>query len=137
MAENKAKRSVHLAQPQPQHAKTARSGDPTERLRTNPEPDAMMPVRVHAYHTIAELNTGFDKVIHDLATLQRISYFGSENLAAIHDLVCGIRAQANRECLAILAEREKVNASHFDGLCMKRGFVSFASHANNPAQQDR
>jgi hypothetical protein len=121
MAENKAKRSVHLAQP--------------ERLRTNPEPDKLMPVRVHAYQTLAELNAGFDKVIHDLETLQRISFLGTERLAGMHDLVCGIRAQANRECLAILAERETVNAGHFDGLCMERGFVSFASLAKH--QEDR
>ena len=121
MAENKAKRSFHQAQP--------------ERLRTNPEPDELMPVRVHAYRALAELNAGFDKVIQDLTTLQRISYLNSESLAAMQDLVCGIRAQANRECLAVLAERESANAGHFDGLCMERGFVSFASR--RPEQEDR
>lgn len=31
----------------------------------------------------------------------------SERLAGMHDLICGVRAEANHECLGILDDREK------------------------------
>jgi K+-transporting ATPase c subunit len=95
MATNKAKRSIHLTQPQPQHHE-------------------QMPVKARTYAAIAELNSGFEKTILSLKALQQISYFHTERLVSIHDLVCGIRAQANRECLGILGERETANAGHFE-----------------------
>jgi hypothetical protein len=103
MATNKAKRSIHLAQP--------------TRPSSNPEPAAeLMPVRAHVYRTIAELNLGFEKTLQELKVLQRISIFRSERLTAMHDLVCGIRAQANREFLGVLSQREMANADHFEGI---------------------
>jgi hypothetical protein len=103
MAANKNKRSIHLAQP--------------ERRRTNPQPVAeLMPVKARIYFVIAELNGGFEKTIQHLKDLQQINFLGSDRVAAIHDLVCGIRAQANRECLGILGDRETANAGHFERL---------------------
>jgi hypothetical protein len=107
MATNKAKRSIHLAQP--------------ERRSATPQPAAeQMPVKARIYSAIAELNGGFEKTILSLKALQQISYFRTERLVSIHDLVCGIRAQANRECLGIVSERETANASHFEGLSQQR-----------------
>jgi hypothetical protein len=70
-------------------------------------------VKAHIYRALAELNGGFEKVIQDLKTLQQVSFLRSEKLAGMHDLICGIRAEANRECLGVLGEREEANAGHF------------------------
>ena len=121
MASNKAKRPVLLAQPKPQHAKYARAGGPgPQRHRPSPEPAELLPVKAHAYRTIAELNSGFEKVAQELQTLGQISYFRSESVTAMHDLICRIRAQVNRECAMTLHDRETANAGHFDQLCLER-----------------
>jgi hypothetical protein len=93
MAANKAKQSLHLTQPQPQAE--------------------LMPVKARIYHVIAELNDGFEKTIHDLKQLQNTNFFHSDRLAAMHDLICKLRAQANREFLTVLNERETANLVHF------------------------
>jgi hypothetical protein len=103
MAISKAKRPIPLAQPQ--------------RRSRNPEPTELMPVKAHAYRAIAELNGGFEKVIQDLQTLKQISYFRSDNVTAMHDLICRIRAQANRDFVIALHDREMANAGHFERLC--------------------
>lgn len=108
MASHKAKRSILLAQP--------------ERLSPKPETAEAMPVKAHAYRAIGEMNTGFEMAIQSLQSIQKTNFFRSETLASIHDLICGIRAQANRELIAILSEREAANAGHFDRLCIERGF---------------
>ena len=101
MATNKAKRSVHLAQPQPQ--------------RTDP-----MPVRAHAYRSLAEMNNGLEQAIHGLQELKKITFFSSsESLNRIHSLLSRIRAQANGEAMAVVAERETANARHFQQLCLE------------------
>lgn len=99
MATNKAKRSIHLAQPQPQ--------------RTD-----LMPVRAHAYRSLAEMNSGIEQAIHGLQELKKITCFcSSETLHATYNLLSRIRAEANREAMAVLAERETANARHFQQLC--------------------
>ncbi len=103
MAENKAKRSVPSTQP--------------ERRRLHPEPAELMPVKVHVYQTIAELNGGFDKVLKDLQSLGSINYFRSCGATAAHRVISRIRAQLNREFAITLHERETANADHFDRLC--------------------
>lgn len=101
MAVNKAKRSIHLAQP--------------ERRSPKSQPAAeTMPVKAHVYRTVAELNGGFEKVIQDLKTLQHISFLRSASLEAMHDAICGIRARANQEFLHVLGERETANAGRFE-----------------------
>ncbi len=83
----------------------------------NPQPAAApMPVKAHIYRAIAELNAGFEKVILDLGNLKQINFFRSEPLAAMHDTVCGLRAQANRELLGVLSQREAANAGYFHRL---------------------
>jgi hypothetical protein len=78
--------------------------------------ETLEPVKAHIYRALAELNGGFEKVIQDLKTLQQVSFLRSERLSDMHDLICGIRAEANHECLGILNDREAVNAGHFGGL---------------------
>jgi hypothetical protein len=105
MATNKAKRPVPLAQPQ--------------RRSPNPKPAELMPVKAHVYRAIAELNGGFEKVVQDLQTLGRISFFRSDSVTAMHDLVCRLRAQANRDFTMALRDREIANADYFDRLCVQ------------------
>ena len=101
MATNKAKRSIHLAQPQPQ--------------RTD-----LKPVRAHAYRSLAEMNTGLEQAIQGLQALQKINFFSPENLNGIHNLLSRVRAQANRELIVVLDDREIANLGHFDQLCVER-----------------
>jgi hypothetical protein len=99
MATSKTKRSIHLAQP--------------TRRRSNHEPDELMPVKSHVYHTIAELNAGLEKAIHNLQMLQSNQLFGASGLTAMNHLLRGIRARANHQLMMALNARESANAGHF------------------------
>ena len=101
MAENKAKRSVSLAQPE----------------RPCLHQPVAMPVKVYVYRTIAELNGGFEKVLQDLHSLCSVGYFRSSGATAAHRMISRIRAQLNREFAVTLQDRETANADHFDRLC--------------------
>src|SRR5215510_259400 len=105
MATSKAKRTVPLAQ--------------LQRRSPNPEPAEFLPVKAHVYQAIAELNSGFEKVIRDLQTLGRISFFGSDRVTAMHDLICRVRAQANRDFMMAVHDREMTNAVYFDRMCIQ------------------
>jgi hypothetical protein len=105
MATTKVKRPISLAQPQ--------------RRSPNNEPAELMPVKAHVYRAIAELNEGFEKVARDLQTLGRVSFFGPDRVIAMHDLICRIRARANRHFIMAVHERELANAGHFDRLCVQ------------------
>jgi len=100
MATNKAKRSIHLAQPQPQRTE-------------------LKPVRAHAYRSLAEMNTGLEQAIQGLQALQKINFFSAESLNATYNLLSRILAQANREAMAVLAEREITNVRYFQQLCLE------------------
>ena len=100
MATSKAKRSIHLTQP-------------------NPSPAELMPVRAHVYRTIADVNGGFEHVIEGLQILQKIKYLRSDGLDQTLNLVCRIRAQANRELIAVIDQRETANTVHFQQLCRR------------------
>jgi hypothetical protein len=78
-----------------------------------------MPVRAHAYRTLAEMNNGLEQAMQGLDTLKRINYLSSGSLHGIHNLLSRVRAQANRELMAVLAERETANARHFQQLCLE------------------
>ena len=105
MATNKAKRSIHLAQPW--------------RPRLHPEPAARMPVKPHVYRTMAEMNGGFEQALQGLLTLQTIKFFPLDALISMHKVLSRMRSQANRQLMAILLERETANADHFQRLCIK------------------
>jgi len=75
-----------------------------------------MPVKVHVYRTIAELNGGFEKVLQDLQSLGSINYFRACGATAAHRMISRLRAQLNREFAITLQERETSNVNHFDRL---------------------
>jgi hypothetical protein len=132
MATSKAKRPVLLAQLTPQRHRLnpeqilrpknglrispAGSQSPKTRLhaRKAAQPTELMPVKTHAYRTLAELNGGFDKVIQELHALGRVSYFRPDRVTAMRELICQIRAQANRDFTLAMHEREKDNAGYFE-----------------------
>jgi hypothetical protein len=142
MATHKAKRPILLAQPNPQSKRRSPNPNPEQILRPEnglrispagsqplrkrlharnaAQPAELMPVKAHVYQALAELNGGFEKVAKDLQTLGRISFFSSDSVTAMHDLICRIRAQANREFTMTLQDREMANAGHFDRLCIER-----------------
>jgi hypothetical protein len=106
MAVNKAKRSIHLAQPQP------------VRRRLHPQPVKPMPVKAHVYRAMAEMNSGLEQAIHGMRVLQNITYLPARDLSSMHNLLSRVRAQANRQLIAALSERETANAGHFQQLCL-------------------
>lgn len=108
MATNKVKRSIHLAQPQPEHT----------RRTSNESPDDLAPVKAHVYHAIAEMNAGLEKAILNLQTLQHNHLFRTSGLGAMNRVLRGIRARANRQLMVALNEREAANAGHFQELSL-------------------
>ena len=117
MATYKAKRSIHLAQPQPQHAKTARSGDPKAGRHLNTQPAATpMPVKAAVYRALAELNAGFDKAIHQMGNLKRVYFLRTDELAGMHEQLREMRARANHELLSAMSGCEAANAGHLERL---------------------
>ena len=100
MATHKAKRSISLTQP------TRSSAD-------------LMPVKAHVYYSIAELNAGLEKAIHNLNLLQSNQLFGASGLTALYRDLRGIRARANRQLMNALNQRETANAGHFQQLCIE------------------
>jgi hypothetical protein len=101
MANNKNKRSIHLAQ--------------TQRRSPNPQPTAeLMPVKAAIYHHLAELNAGFETVNLHFNNLLGVGYLPARRLLPLYNLLGRIRAQANRECLAVMNQRELANQEYFD-----------------------
>jgi hypothetical protein len=120
MATNKAKRSIHLAQLQPQHAKARAGGPKPARRSPNPQPaTGLMPVKVHVYRVIAELNADLEKVIQDFDRFRSISFFPAETLKSMHNALRRMRAQANCLFTRTLHARETANAEHFERLCLE------------------
>ena len=116
MATSKAKRLIALAQPKPQrpgiNPKINHTHESSRVRKIGPRTEAatVTPVKAHVYRSIAELNGGFEKVIQELQTLGGISLFRSSRLTAMRDLICRMRAQANRDFALAIHDREKVNA---------------------------
>jgi hypothetical protein len=106
MAANKSKRSIHLAQPLPQ------------RPRPNHKPADLQHVKTRVYRAMADINSGFDHVLQGLQTLNTIKFLQSSGFKGMDNLIGRLRAQANHELTAILSQREKSNAGHFQRLCM-------------------
>ena len=104
MATSKAKRPILLAQPKPQHKR--RSTNTT----TNPDLRGAMPIKAHIYRAIGELNGGFEKVVQELHTLSQVSFLRRERITSMRELICRVRAEANRDFTMAMHEREKTNA---------------------------
>ena len=81
------------------------------------QPAEQMPVRAHVYRTIAEMNDGFEHAVEGLQTLIKINYLRSDSLTGIQNLISRVRADANRELITVIHEREAANAGHFGRLC--------------------
>ena len=83
--------------------------------RLNPQPAAeRMPVKAAIYHTLAELNAGFETVALHLNKLQQVGYFPAQRLLPLFNLLGRIRAQANRECMDVMNQRELANEEFFN-----------------------
>ena len=94
MATNKVKRSIHLAQPQPQHTRRGSNS-----LNSNQQPADVTPVKAHVYLAIAELNAGLEKAIYNMQMLQSNQLFRASGLAAMNHVLRGVRARANRQLM--------------------------------------
>lgn len=123
MATSKAKHLIDLTQLTPRRAKTGLAGDPElQRHRTTPQPNSkagtadkpesagLMPVKAHIYHSIAELNSGFEQVVRELQRLGRLNLFRASDVAVMRETICRMRAQANRDFALAIHDREKTNA---------------------------
>ena len=131
MATNKAKRSIHLAQPErrsphknPEQILRPRNGLRISSAGSQPhqtrlharkaaQPAELMPVKAHVYYAIAELNAGLEKAIQNLQNLQHNHLFRASGLTAMNRSLREIRARANRELMMALNERETANAAQF------------------------
>ncbi len=100
MATRKINRSIHLTQPQP-------------------ELPELLPVRANVYCSIGEMNTGLEQAIESLEKLVKIKYLSLDSHRGILNQLSRLRAQVNRELIAVLAEREIANARHFQQLCLE------------------
>lgn len=108
MATSKAKRPILLAQPKPQHKR--RSTNP----KTNPDPAEVKLIKAHIYRAIGELNAGFEKVVQELHTLSQVSFLRPARVTSMRELICRVRAEANRDFTMAMHEREKANAGYFE-----------------------
>jgi hypothetical protein len=108
MATSKAKRPILLAQPKPQHKR--RSTNP----KTNSDPAGAMPIKAHVYRAIGEMNGGFETVVQELHTLSQVSFLRPARVTAMRELICRLRAEANRDFTMAMHEREKANAGYFE-----------------------
>ena len=67
-------------------------------------------MKAHVYRSIAELNTGFEKVVQELQTLGGNGLFRSSGLGAMRELICRMRAQANRDFALAIHHCENMSA---------------------------
>ncbi|HET9284945.1 MAG TPA: hypothetical protein VFR24_23585 [Candidatus Angelobacter sp.] len=112
MATSKAKHLIDLTQLTPKHQRHRTTPQPNSKAGTADKPEAagLMPVKAHIYHSIAELNSGFEQVVRELQTLGGLNLFRASDVAAMRETICRMRAQANRDFALAIHDREKVNA---------------------------
>lgn len=108
MATSKAKHPIDLTQLQ-RHRVTPKPNGKTG-TGDKPETAGLMPVKAHIYHSIAELNSGFEQVVRELQTLGGLNLFRASDVAVMRETICRMRAQANRDFALAIHDREKVNA---------------------------
>jgi hypothetical protein len=110
MATSKAKRLIELAQPKPQRHGISPKTNHKVRAGNKPDGAGLMPVKAHVYHSIAELNSGFEKVVQQLLTLGGLSLFRASQVTVMRATISRMRAQANRDFALAIHDREKANA---------------------------
>jgi hypothetical protein len=97
MATSKAKRLIALAQPKPQRRGMNPKTNGNLNASARPQGNGVAPVKAHVYRSIAELNSGFEKVVQELQALGGNSLFRLSGLTAMRETICRMRAQANRD----------------------------------------
>jgi hypothetical protein len=65
------------------------------------------------------MNGGLEQVIEALQTLKRIKHLPGESINWIENQIAQIRAEANRDLMAVLSDRELANVGHFHRLCLE------------------
>ena len=99
-------------------SQTRRGGPPSPSLPTaHLQPQ---PVGFRVYQTIAEVNSGFEKVIHHLHLIEQFNFFPADILTAWLNSIQHLQADANSHLLEVLSDRELNNASYYDRLCFQR-----------------
>jgi hypothetical protein len=83
--------------------------------KTNADPAGLTPVKANVYRAMAELNGGFQTVIHELQVLAQVCFLRPHGVTEMRDLICRLRAQANRDFTMAMHEREKTNADVLAG----------------------
>ena len=71
------------------------------------------------YQLLYDLNSGFETVIHHLEALQQVEFLRDDRLDALRNLISRTQAEANRDLLETLMEREMSNAAWYDRLCIR------------------
>jgi hypothetical protein len=105
MAVRKATRSIPPAQPSPRHAKAARQ--PGNQLKAD------------IFEILRNLNRGYAAALTALYRLEILDHgkaFPAGCLGGYRNRTEALRAQANRDLLRFLAEREEREAERFDRL---------------------
>lgn len=110
MATSKAKRLIGLAQPKPKTQSHRIASKIRDRSGHKPEGTSLMPVKARVYHSIAELNSGFEQVVRELQILGGFNLFCSSDMTAMRQQISRMRAQANRDFALAIHYREKANA---------------------------
>ena len=64
------------------------------------------------------MNTGLEQALHGLRALQNSPHFPAGDLNSLHNQLSRIRAQANRQLMAVLEDREASNTAHFHRLSL-------------------
>jgi hypothetical protein len=80
----------------------------------------LQPVGSRVYQSIAEINSGFEKVTQHLHVVEQCNFFPAEIVTAWLNSTQHLQADVNSHLLEILADRELNNAGYYDRLCFLR-----------------
>jgi len=109
MAVSKVIRSDRLPQQQPRHTKRAGKSKPSRR---SPNPH----MKAELFDDLRQLNRGYGTALAALVRLQRPGIFPGDCLRGYRERTEGLRAQANRDLLRLLAGHEERDADRFGAL---------------------
>jgi hypothetical protein len=107
MAVSKVIRSHRLPQHQPHRAKNAQKPKPSRR---SPDPH----MKAGLFDDLRQLNRGYGAALAALVRLQRPGIFPGECLRGYRDRTEGLRAEANRDLLRLLAGHEERDAARYE-----------------------
>src|SRR5262245_47804531 len=125
MATNKAIRSHSLAQPKPQHSKTARAGGPEpKRRRPNPH------LKAELLDDLRQLNRGYGIALAALTRLHKPDLFPRDCLRNFVHRTEALQALVNRDLLRLFAGLEDHDADRFTRLTSQPAEPSQHSRPN-------